>query len=144
MAGFDSSYSEQISPVVELLQGKWTVQILCAIRTGPVRLSELKREISFASKKRAHVEFAFPRSRWSNLETRPEQFSTPRGIRARTFDARAPGGTLRSSFGMGNLECGYDTNISAAQGGERHMIIERELSCQTAAGRKPHSHKELT
>lgn len=143
MAGFDSSYSERISRVVELLQGKWTVQILCAMRTGPVRLSELKREIPFASKKRAHVEFAFPRSRWSNLGTRPEQFGTPRGIRARTSDARAPVGTLRS-FGMGNLECGYDTNISAAQGGERHMMIERELSCQTAAGRKPHPHKELT
>ena len=73
MAGFDSSYSERISRVVELLQGKWTVQILCAMRTGPVRLSELKREIPFASK-RAHVEFWFPRSRWSNLGTRPEQF----------------------------------------------------------------------
>jgi DNA-binding HxlR family transcriptional regulator len=51
MAGFDSSYSERISRVVELLQGKWTVQILCAMRAGPVRLSELKREIPSASKK---------------------------------------------------------------------------------------------
>jgi DNA-binding HxlR family transcriptional regulator len=51
MTGFDSSYGGRISRVVELLQGKWTVQILCAMRTGPVRLSELKREIPSASKK---------------------------------------------------------------------------------------------
>jgi DNA-binding HxlR family transcriptional regulator len=34
-----------------LLQGKWTVEILCAMREGPVRFSELKREIPLASKK---------------------------------------------------------------------------------------------
>jgi DNA-binding HxlR family transcriptional regulator len=45
------SYTGQVSRVVELLQGKWTVQILCAMRTRPVRLSELKRTIPSASKK---------------------------------------------------------------------------------------------
>ena len=47
----DNSYTGQVSRVVELLQGKWTVQILCAMRTRPVRLSELKRAIPSASKK---------------------------------------------------------------------------------------------
>jgi DNA-binding HxlR family transcriptional regulator len=36
-----TSYTEQVSKVVKLLQGKWTLQILCAMRAGPVRLSEL-------------------------------------------------------------------------------------------------------
>jgi hypothetical protein len=62
-----------------------TVQILCAMRTGPVRLSELKREIPSASKK----------ALTSSL---------------RSLEA---GDTLRSSFGMGNLECGYNANIQA-------------------------------
>ena len=47
----DTSYTAQVARVVELLRGKWTVQILCAMRTRPVRLSELKREIPSASKK---------------------------------------------------------------------------------------------
>jgi DNA-binding HxlR family transcriptional regulator len=44
-------YVEQVSRVIELLQGKWTVQILCAIRERPKRLSELRRGIPSASKK---------------------------------------------------------------------------------------------
>ncbi|ADV84462.1 winged helix-turn-helix transcriptional regulator [Terriglobus saanensis] len=47
----DASYTGHVSRVIELLQGKWTVQILCAMRTRPVRLSELKRAIPSASKK---------------------------------------------------------------------------------------------
>jgi DNA-binding HxlR family transcriptional regulator len=47
----DAFCTERVSRVVELLQGKWTVQILCAIRTHPVRLSGLKRVIPSASKK---------------------------------------------------------------------------------------------
>jgi DNA-binding HxlR family transcriptional regulator len=49
--GMDDSYTGRVSRVVELLQGKWTVQILCAMRTHPVRLSGLKRAIPSASKK---------------------------------------------------------------------------------------------
>jgi DNA-binding HxlR family transcriptional regulator len=45
------SYTGRVSRVAELLQGKWTVQILCAMRTHPVRLNELKREFPSASKK---------------------------------------------------------------------------------------------
>lgn len=44
-------YIEQVSRVIELLQGKWTVQILCAMRERPKRLSELRRVIPLASKK---------------------------------------------------------------------------------------------
>jgi DNA-binding HxlR family transcriptional regulator len=44
-------YVEQVSRVIELLQGKWTVQILCAMRERPKRLSELRRAIPSASKK---------------------------------------------------------------------------------------------
>lgn len=51
MPALTSSYTARVSQVVELLQGKWTVQILCAMHAGPVRLSELKRAIPSASKK---------------------------------------------------------------------------------------------
>src|SRR5579871_357699 len=47
----DISYTKRISAVATLLQGKWTVEILSAMRVGPVRLSELKRQIPLASKK---------------------------------------------------------------------------------------------
>jgi DNA-binding HxlR family transcriptional regulator len=51
MQTVDTSYAKRVLRVVELLQGKWTIQILCEIREGPVRLSELKRSIPAASKK---------------------------------------------------------------------------------------------
>src|ERR1700761_5704417 len=51
MAELNSSYAAQVSIVVELLQRKWTVHILCAMRSGPVRLSNLKHMIPSASKK---------------------------------------------------------------------------------------------
>lgn len=44
-------YVEQVSRVMGLLQGKWTVQILCVMRERPKRLSELRRAIPSASKK---------------------------------------------------------------------------------------------
>jgi DNA-binding HxlR family transcriptional regulator len=47
----DSIYVKHVSRVIELLQGKWTVQILCAMRDHPKRLSELRRVIPLASKK---------------------------------------------------------------------------------------------
>jgi hypothetical protein len=43
-------YVEQVSRVIGLLQGKWTVQILCAMRERPKRLSELRRVFAMASK----------------------------------------------------------------------------------------------
>ena len=51
MKTWDESYAAQVSRIVELFQGKWTVEILCAMREHPVRLSELKRAIPSASKK---------------------------------------------------------------------------------------------
>jgi DNA-binding HxlR family transcriptional regulator len=51
MQTLDDSYTAQASRIVELFQGKWTIQILCAMRDHPVRLSELKRAIPSASKK---------------------------------------------------------------------------------------------
>jgi DNA-binding HxlR family transcriptional regulator len=36
---------------VELFQGKWTVEILCALLQHPIRFGELKRKIPTASKK---------------------------------------------------------------------------------------------
>jgi DNA-binding HxlR family transcriptional regulator len=47
----DASYVWRISETVEVLQGKWTIQILCEMRERPVRLSELRRAIPSASKK---------------------------------------------------------------------------------------------
>jgi DNA-binding HxlR family transcriptional regulator len=51
MRKLDISCTERVSRVIELLQGKWTIPILCAMRERPVRLSELKRAIPAASKK---------------------------------------------------------------------------------------------
>jgi DNA-binding HxlR family transcriptional regulator len=51
MQTINESYAAQVSRIVELFQGKWTIQILCAMREHPVRLSELKREIPYASRK---------------------------------------------------------------------------------------------
>ncbi len=47
----DIAYTKRVSIVAELLQGKWTVELLCAIRERPVRFSELRREIPLAFKK---------------------------------------------------------------------------------------------
>jgi DNA-binding HxlR family transcriptional regulator len=51
MGKLESSYTGRVSQVVELLRGKWTIQILTAMRERPVRLSELRRAIPSASKK---------------------------------------------------------------------------------------------
>ena len=51
MQTVDEHYVARVSRIVELFQGKWTIQILCAMRERPVRLSELRREIPSASKK---------------------------------------------------------------------------------------------
>src|SRR5882757_5109602 len=47
----DTSYTGRVARVINLLEGKWTVQILCAMREHSVRLSDLKRAIPTASKK---------------------------------------------------------------------------------------------
>jgi DNA-binding HxlR family transcriptional regulator len=46
-----TAYTEEISSVIELLQGKWTIPILCSMCDRPLRLSELQRAIPSASKK---------------------------------------------------------------------------------------------
>lgn len=51
MQTMNESCAAQVSRIVELFRGKWTIQILCAMREHPVRLSELKREIPYAFKK---------------------------------------------------------------------------------------------
>jgi DNA-binding HxlR family transcriptional regulator len=48
----DAGYARRASLAFELLfQGKWKVEILCAMRSGPVRLGQLARLIPGASKK---------------------------------------------------------------------------------------------
>jgi len=44
-------YVRKVSQVTMMLQGKWTLHILCAMRTEPVRLSRLMRLVPSASKK---------------------------------------------------------------------------------------------
>ena len=46
-----AAYIGRVLRVTDTLHGKWKVQILCAMRTEPVRLSQLKRLIPSASKK---------------------------------------------------------------------------------------------
>jgi DNA-binding HxlR family transcriptional regulator len=45
------AYRRKLEGVARLMQGKWTLQILCAMRHQPVRLSQLKRLLPSASKK---------------------------------------------------------------------------------------------
>jgi DNA-binding HxlR family transcriptional regulator len=51
MQRFDTVYVEQATRTMEVLKGKWTVQILCVMFGRPVRLSQLRRMIPTASKK---------------------------------------------------------------------------------------------
>lgn len=44
-------YIRRVSLLVNALRGKWTLQILCAMRAGPVRLGQLVRLLPKASKK---------------------------------------------------------------------------------------------
>jgi DNA-binding HxlR family transcriptional regulator len=52
-----ATFNRRISRVTSVLQGKWKLPILYAMRSGPVRLSELVRLVPGASKKalRAHL-----------------------------------------------------------------------------------------
>jgi len=51
MPAYDAECLDQVARTMEVLRGKWTVQILCALLAGPVRLSQLRRLIPTASKK---------------------------------------------------------------------------------------------
>ena len=51
MPAHDAECLDQVARTMEILKGKWTVQILCALLAGPVRLSQLRRLIPPASKK---------------------------------------------------------------------------------------------
>jgi DNA-binding HxlR family transcriptional regulator len=51
MPVYDTECFDQVARTVEILKGKWTVQILCALLDGPVRLSQLTRLMPAASKK---------------------------------------------------------------------------------------------
>ena len=44
-------YCHSCTETVHLVQGKWKMHILCAIRSRPVRLGQLVRELPKASKK---------------------------------------------------------------------------------------------
>jgi DNA-binding HxlR family transcriptional regulator len=48
---YDPNCLDQVARTMEVLRGKWTLQILCALLDGPVRLSQLRRLIPTASKK---------------------------------------------------------------------------------------------
>jgi DNA-binding HxlR family transcriptional regulator len=46
-----TEYSCTAALAIDILQGKWRIQILCVMREGPVRLGQLRRLIPSASKK---------------------------------------------------------------------------------------------
>jgi DNA-binding HxlR family transcriptional regulator len=54
-----TEYIRRVSKVTELVHGKWTLQILCAMRYEPVRLSQLQRLIPSASKKALRASLRF-------------------------------------------------------------------------------------
>jgi DNA-binding HxlR family transcriptional regulator len=51
MYAHDAECLDRVARTIEVLRGKWTVQILCVLVDGPVRLSRLRRLIPAASKK---------------------------------------------------------------------------------------------
>jgi DNA-binding HxlR family transcriptional regulator len=51
MDAYDAECLNRVARTIEVLRGKWTVQILCVLVDGPVRLSRLRRLIPTASKK---------------------------------------------------------------------------------------------
>ena len=51
MGQTSEDYCRSCTETVHLIQGKWKIHILCAIRKGPVRLGRLTRELPTASKK---------------------------------------------------------------------------------------------
>ena len=51
MSNEDSVYCRSMSRAIRLLQGKRKIEILCLLRSGPVRLGQLSRLIPSASKK---------------------------------------------------------------------------------------------
>ena len=51
MSHSPEDYCRSCTDTVRLVQGKWKIHILCSIRTGPVRLGQLRRELRHASKK---------------------------------------------------------------------------------------------
>lgn len=51
MCSTNSDYIREASRVIAILQGKWKLQILCAMRHDAVRLSQLMRLLPAASKK---------------------------------------------------------------------------------------------
>ena len=95
----DTSYTGRVSRVVELLQGKWTVQILCAMRTRPVRLSELKRAIPPASKKALTASLRSLEA--ARVVLRRDLSSSVLHVEYELADARTPRHAVRSPCGMG-------------------------------------------
>ena len=51
MSHTSEDYCRSCTDTVHLVQGKWKMHILCSIRSGPVRLGQLRRELRTASKK---------------------------------------------------------------------------------------------
>lgn len=51
MGQTSGEYQRSTQRAVQTVQGKWRMQILCAMRTGPVRLGSLGRTFPNASKK---------------------------------------------------------------------------------------------
>jgi DNA-binding HxlR family transcriptional regulator len=51
MSHTSEEYCRSCTDTVHLVQGKWKIHILCSIRSGPVRVGQLRRELRTASKK---------------------------------------------------------------------------------------------
>ena len=51
MSYTSENYCRSCTDTVHLVQGKWKIHILCSIRSGPIRLGQLRREVGNVSKK---------------------------------------------------------------------------------------------
>lgn len=70
MYAYDPKCLDQVARTMKILRGKWTVQILCALLDGPVRLSQLRRLIPTASKKALTANLSGTRSIGSSTKQR--------------------------------------------------------------------------
>jgi DNA-binding HxlR family transcriptional regulator len=45
MGHISGDYCRSCTETIHIVQGKWKINILCSMRSGPVRLGQLRREL---------------------------------------------------------------------------------------------------
>jgi DNA-binding HxlR family transcriptional regulator len=80
MYAHDAECLDRVASTIEVLRGKWTVQILCVLVDGPARLSRLRRLMPAASKKALTANLRSLEKVTADLATRSEQLCSSCGV----------------------------------------------------------------